>query len=128
MMIYIYPFTCKNKVVLLIPWRHLGGGERRYSFYFFLTSALEEGEWSASCPRGNEPTTHCTGGWVTPEAVWMQRLEEKSSASVRDGTPVIQFIVRQYTDGAAWLTHLYVDFVIYFNSALYTHSYSMFDN
>jgi hypothetical protein len=35
-------------------------GERRYSSYSFLTWALEEGEWSASCPShalppGKEP-------------------------------------------------------------------------
>jgi hypothetical protein len=26
-------------------------GERRYSSYLFLTSALEGGEWLASCPE-----------------------------------------------------------------------------
>jgi hypothetical protein len=36
------------------------GGERRYSFYSFLTSALDGGEWSASrpcraLPRGKDP-------------------------------------------------------------------------
>jgi hypothetical protein len=40
----------------------------------FLTSALEEGVWSASrlgrfYPR-ERPGTHCTGGWA-PEPVWI---------------------------------------------------------
>jgi hypothetical protein len=55
--------------------RHGGAlGDRRYSSYCFLTSALEGGEWSASrpgraLPPGKEPPgTHCTGGWVGPRA------------------------------------------------------------
>jgi hypothetical protein len=50
--------------------RHEGAwGERRYSFYSFLTSALDGGEWSASRPdralsRERTPGAHCTGGWV----------------------------------------------------------------
>jgi hypothetical protein len=36
-------------------------------------------------------------GWA-PEPVWTQRLEEKSSASVGDQTPVVQFVVRHNTD------------------------------
>jgi hypothetical protein len=36
-------------------------------------------------------------GW-TPEPVWTQKLEEKSSASVGDRTPVVQFVVRHCTD------------------------------
>jgi hypothetical protein len=35
------------------------------------------------------------------ELVWTQRLEEKSSASAGDRTPVVQSLVRQYTD---WVT------------------------
>jgi hypothetical protein len=38
-------------------------------------------------------------GWAS-EPVWMQRLEEKSSASVGDRTPVVQPVVRHYTDWA----------------------------
>jgi hypothetical protein len=39
----------------------------------FLTSALDEGEWSASrpCrfnPRERAPSTHWIGGWVNPRA------------------------------------------------------------
>jgi hypothetical protein len=63
----------KGKVVPLRSTEaHLG--DRRYSSYSFLTSALEGGEWSASrpgrtLPPGKEPPgTHCTGGWVGPRA------------------------------------------------------------
>jgi hypothetical protein len=35
-----------------------------------------------------------------PESIWTQRLEEKSSASVGDRTPVFQSVVRHYTDRA----------------------------
>jgi hypothetical protein len=65
-------------------------GERGYSSYSFLTSALEGGEWSASrpgraLPPGKEPPAPIVqeAGWA-PEPVWTQRLEEKSSASVED--------------------------------------------
>jgi hypothetical protein len=81
-------------------------GERRYSSYSFLTSALEGGEWSASppgraLPPGKEPPvpTVQKAGWA-PEPVWTQRLEEKSSASVGDRTPAVQSVVRHYTDWA----------------------------
>jgi hypothetical protein len=37
--------------------------------------------------------------WVQ-EPVWTQRLKEKSSASVGDRTPVVQSVVRHYTDWA----------------------------
>jgi hypothetical protein len=49
-------------------------GERMYSSYSFLTSALEAGEWSASrpgraLPPGKRaPGTRCIGGWVGPTA------------------------------------------------------------
>jgi hypothetical protein len=43
------------------PWRRIG--EWRYSFTLSLTSALDGGEWSASCPgrftpRERAPGTH----------------------------------------------------------------------
>jgi hypothetical protein len=50
------------------------GGERRYSSYTFMTSALDGGERSASrpgrafTPGERTPGTHCTGGWVGPRA------------------------------------------------------------
>jgi hypothetical protein len=36
-------------------------------------------------------------GWAS-ELVWTQTLEEKSSASAGDRTPVVQSVVRHYTD------------------------------
>jgi hypothetical protein len=81
-------------------------GERRYSSYSYLTSALDGGEWSASRPgcalppgKGPPVPTGQEAGWV-PKPVWTQRLEEKSSASVGDRTPVVQSVVRHYTDWA----------------------------
>jgi hypothetical protein len=74
-------------------------GERRYSSYSFLTSALDGGEWSASRPGRSLPPVSIgqEAGWA-PEPVWTQRLEEKSSASVGDRTPVVQSVVSHYTD------------------------------
>jgi hypothetical protein len=81
-------------------------GERRYSSYSFLTSALEGGEWSASRsgrtlpPRKVPPVPIVQeAGWA-PEPVWTQRVEEKPSASVGDRTPAVQSVVSHYTDWA----------------------------
>jgi hypothetical protein len=67
---------------------------RSYSSYSFLTSVLEESQWSASRPDhalapGKGPSVPIVqeAGW-TPEPVWTQRLEEKSFASAGDGAPV----------------------------------------
>jgi hypothetical protein len=75
-----------------MPWWHMG--ERRYSSYSYLTSALDGGVWSASrsghaLPPGKEPLVPIgqEAGWA-PESVWTQRVEEKSSTPVGDGTPV----------------------------------------
>jgi hypothetical protein len=80
------------------------GGERRYSSYSFSTSALDRGEWSASrpgraSPPGKEPPVPIgqEARWA-PEPVWTQRLEEKSSASVGNPTPVVQSVIRHYAD------------------------------
>jgi hypothetical protein len=79
-------------------------GERRYSSYSYLTSALDGGEWSASrpgraLPPGKEPPVPIEqeARWA-PEPVWTQRLVEKSSASVGDRTPGVQSVVGHYTD------------------------------
>jgi hypothetical protein len=79
-------------------------GERSYSSYSYLTSVLDEGERSASrpgraLPSGKGPPVPIgqEAGWA-PEPVWTQRLEEKSSASVGDKPPVVQFVVSHYTD------------------------------
>jgi hypothetical protein len=59
-------------------------GERRYSSYSFLISALDGGEWSASRPgrtlppgKGHPVPIVQEAGWAR-EPVWTQRLEEKS--------------------------------------------------
>jgi hypothetical protein len=69
----IYSLIKDGKVV---PLRSIEAhlGDRRYSSCSFLTSTLEEGEWSASrpgraLPPGERaPGTHCIGGWVGPRA------------------------------------------------------------
>jgi hypothetical protein len=53
-------------------------------------------------PGESTPGTH----WAS-EPVWKQRLEEKHSASVGDRTPVVQSVVRHYTNwatpGSSWV-------------------------
>jgi hypothetical protein len=74
-----------------------------YSSYSFSTSALDGSVWSASHPgralpfRGKYPL-HSLGS--TQELVWTPRLQEKSFSSAGDRTPVVQAIVRHYTDYA----------------------------
>jgi hypothetical protein len=82
------------------------GGERLFSSYSFLTSALNGGEWSASrpgsaLPPGKGPPVPIVqeARWA-PEPVWTQKLEEKSSVLVRDRTPIVKPVVRHYTDWA----------------------------
>jgi hypothetical protein len=72
--------------------------------YLFLTLALEGGERSATCtgralPVRKEPPVPMVQetGWA-PEPISMQRLEEKSSASVSNQTLAVQSTVRHYTD------------------------------
>jgi hypothetical protein len=67
------------------------------------TSALDGGEWSASRPgralppgKGPQVPIEQEAGWA-PEPVWTQGLEEKSSAPVRDRTPIVQSVVRHCT-------------------------------
>jgi hypothetical protein len=65
--------------------QHTYGGtsrERMYSSYSFTTSALDEGEWSASHPscalplaKGPPVPIVQEAGW-TPEPVWTQSSEE----------------------------------------------------
>jgi hypothetical protein len=56
---------------------------------------------AALYPRGKDPGTHCTGGWVGPRAGLDAGARGKqSSASVGDRTPVVQSVVRHYTDRA----------------------------
>jgi hypothetical protein len=55
---------------------------------------------AALYPRGKDPVPIGQETELAPEPVWTQRLEEKSSAYVRDRTPVVQSVVRHYTDWA----------------------------
>jgi hypothetical protein len=52
-------------------------------------------------PREKTPGTHYTGGWVGPDPVWTQRLEEKSFCLCRGSNLnllVVQSVARHYTD------------------------------
>jgi hypothetical protein len=77
----------KNKVVpvLNLALHHKGVlRKRRYSSTHSLTSALDGGEWSASCPgrftpRERAPGTHWIGGWVGPQSRSGRGGEEKNS-------------------------------------------------
>jgi hypothetical protein len=90
------PATCRGGI-----W-----GERRYSFYSFLTSALDRGEWLASrpgrtLPRGRTLGTHCTGDWVGPRAGLDTEVRGKILCPCRGSNldrPVVQYVVRHYTD------------------------------
>jgi hypothetical protein len=53
-----------------------------YSSYSFTTSALDEGDGqphapAALYPRGKDPGTHWTGGWVGPRAGLDTEVREK---------------------------------------------------
>jgi hypothetical protein len=89
----VSPLGCKKQSSPATS--HQGAwGERRYSSYSFLTSALHGGEWSASrpgraLPPGKGPPVPIVqeAGWA-PEPVWTQRLEEKSFAPAGDRTTI----------------------------------------
>jgi hypothetical protein len=56
---------------------------------------------AALYPRGKDnPVPIVQGAGWAPESVWTQRLEEKYSVPVGDRTPIIQPVVRHYTDWA----------------------------
>jgi hypothetical protein len=98
-----------------MPWKMLK--RRGGKSHSFLTSALEGGECSTSClghtyPGEWTPSTHCTGGWVGLRAGWVQRIEEKSSATAGDQTLVAQSIASHYTDWPTQLTRSCVHIVI----------------
>jgi hypothetical protein len=70
--------------------RHGGAwGERKYSSYSFLTSALDGGEWSASGSGRALPPVPIVqeAGWA-PEPVWTQTIQEKSLAPAGNQTPM----------------------------------------
>jgi hypothetical protein len=78
-------------------------GERKYSSFSFLTSALDGGERSASghgraLAPGKEPPVPIgqEAGWA-PEPVWTQRLDEKPFCLCRGSNldlPIIKSVVR----------------------------------
>jgi hypothetical protein len=81
-------------------------GEKRYSSYSLLTSSVIGGEWSALRPgralpprKGPAVLIVWEAGWA-PELVWTQRLEAKCFASAGDRIPVVQSVVRHYSDWA----------------------------
>jgi hypothetical protein len=58
----------------------------------FLTSALDEGEWSASClgrftPKERAPGTHWIGGWMGPRASVDTAVRRKIPNPCRDSNP-----------------------------------------
>jgi len=63
-----------------------------------LTLALDEGEWSTSCPscfnpRERAPGTHWIGGWVGPRAILDMVVKRKIPSPHQEsnpGTPIIQ--------------------------------------
>jgi hypothetical protein len=76
-------------------------GERRYSCYSSLTSALDGSEWSASRPsralppgKGSPVPTVKETKWA-PEPVWTQMLEKKNPLPLSEIEPQI---FRHYTD------------------------------
>jgi hypothetical protein len=80
--------------------------ERRYSSYSFLTSALDG--VSGQChhqprftPGKGPPVPIGQEARLTPEPVWTQRLEGKSSClclGSNPNRPVVQSVVRHCTD------------------------------
>jgi hypothetical protein len=60
---------------------------------------------AALYPEERTPGTHCTGGWVGPRAGLDAKARGTFSASVRNRTPVVQPVVRHYTDWASAAPH-----------------------
>jgi hypothetical protein len=101
-----------SSVAEAVPQHTYGGAgvEKMYSSYLFTTSAVDEGEWSASRPGRASPPRKGPPvpivqkvGW-TPELVWTQRLEEEISYLYRESnvdSPVVQSVARHCTD---WTT------------------------
>jgi hypothetical protein len=82
----------------------LRGRGNIYPTHSCFTSALYGGEWSASRPgtalppgKGPQVPTGLETGCAS-ELIWSRRLEEKSFVSAGDQTPVVQSVIRHYTD------------------------------
>jgi hypothetical protein len=89
---HLHPHQCKSKAV---PLRHAYSGER---------SALRPGR---TLSPGREPSVPIgwEAGWAS-ELVWEQRLEEKSSDSAGDQTPVVQSVVSTTLSELRQLLHI----------------------
>jgi hypothetical protein len=89
---------------MLSRYCHAGDkGENKYSSYSLFTSALDGCEWSASCPNRAVPPGkgHLVGGWVYFRAALESAARGKILCLCREsntGHPVVQFVVRHYTD------------------------------
>jgi hypothetical protein len=91
----LHKIKVKVKLSLCFNWapRHGGVlGEWRYSSTHSLTSALDGGEWSASCPGHFTPRkrahgTHWIGGWVGPRAVLDAAVKKKIPSPRRKSNP-----------------------------------------
>jgi hypothetical protein len=87
--------------------RHVGAkGERVYSSYLFLTSALDGGMWSESrlgraLPPGKDSRYPLDRRLGEPQSLADQRLEEKYLASAGDRTPAVQSVIRHRTEWAS---------------------------
>jgi hypothetical protein len=73
-----------------------------------LTSALDGGEWSASCPacftpRERAPATHWIGSWVDPRAVLDTVVKRKIPSPHHESNPrtlIVQPVAQCYTNWA----------------------------
>jgi hypothetical protein len=103
-----------SKSVPLLPcWRQGGEG---CTYYLFLNSALDGGEWSMSRPgralpprKGPRVLIVQEAGWA-PEPVWTQRIEEKSFAFAGYRTQIVRSDTisqahspRERTPGTHWI-------------------------
>jgi hypothetical protein len=108
---YFFKKDCFKTIsykVKLSRYRHAGNkGERSYSSYSFLTSVLDESQWSASRPDhalapGKGPSVPIVqeAGWA-PELVWTQ-ARWKIVCLCRGWSPgcPAKSVVRHYTDWA----------------------------
>jgi hypothetical protein len=98
----------KPVTVLFWNWAPSMEVEWRKSSTYFLTSAVDGGEWSASCPgrftlRERAPATHWIGWWVATSAVLDAVVKRKIPNPRRVSnhiTPIVRPLAQRYTDWA----------------------------